>query len=465
MNVLLLNLPHPTRLMRRYVASYNAVNFLMPPLELLGLAGILKEWKGRRAQLLDAVAEGLDEEQTLKEVEQLRPDLVVSLIGFRAFKNDVEFLGRIKKELPGTKVVCFGYLAGMFAGEILERCALDAVIAEEPELAFSDLYDRYAAGDSPEGIEGVTWRENGTIHQNVPAQRIRDLDVLPFPDHSLPKLDLYNESFLGRPIATTVSARGCPFQCTYCVRMYGKEIVYRSAENVVAEIEAIQNEHSILNLRFMDDTFTLNRRRTLDICRGIQQRKLNTRWTCLTRIDSLDEEMLTEMSKAGCLRLYMGLESGSQRVLDAMKKGLTVETIREKMKIVRASGIEASAFFIAGFPGETEEDHQESVALAKEVGLDYIIVTKAQYWPGTELFAKSGRPAFDPWNPRSEGDPQSDSAGFVREQDLYRKFYFRPNYILKQAGKAIKSPKDVAQGLKQLIQYSTKPRGGDNDFI
>ena len=465
MKTLLLNLPHPTRIMRRYVASYHAVNFLMPPLELLSLGGVLRDWKGAPGELLDAIGEGLDAEATLSRVREARPGLVVSLVGFRSFGEDVGFLSRVKEALPEGLVVAFGYLAGLYARELLEREAIDAVIAGEPEQAFSDLHDRYSNGDPLEGIPGVTWREGDAVHENAAPDRIRDLDHLPFPDHSLARRELYNESFLGRPLATTISARGCPFQCTFCVRMYGNEVVFRSAGNVLDELEAIRTEHGIRNLRFMDDTFTLDRKRVLEICAGIRKYELGLRWTCLTRIDSVDPEMLDAMRESGCLRLYVGIESGSQRVLDAMEKRLTVETIREKMKAVRSSGMESSAFLISGFPGETPEDHEATVRLMNEVGLDYIIATKAQCWPGTQFFEQSGRAPFDPWDPHSEGDPDADAVSFERERELYRRFYLRPGYVLKSAARLLKNPSDLLQAARQLLAYLRKPRGGDDDFI
>ena len=451
--------------MRRYVASYNAVNFLLPPLELLGLGGVLKEWKRKPGQLLDAIAEGLSAEATLGKIRTAPPDLVVSLIGFRSFGNDVGFLGHVKRQFPETRVICFGYLAGLYAREILEREPLDAVIAGEPEIAFSQLCDRLADGRSLEGIRSVTYRADDGVHQNDPPQRIRDLDSLPFPAHGLARKGLYNESFLGRPIALIASARGCPYQCTFCVRMYGQEPVLRSSGNVLQEIELLREQHGIPNVRFMDDTFTFDRDRTLAICRGIRERTPDIRWTCLTRIDTLDEELLAAMRASGCQRLYVGIESGSQRVLDAMKKRLTVETIQEKMKLVRASGIESSGFLVAGFPGETEEDHHATVKLIREVGLDYIIATKVQCWPSTELFEQSGKTDFNPWDPHSEGDPDTDPVAFERERDLYRKFYFRPGYMLRAAAKLLKSPRDILLGARQLLQYARKPRGGDDDFI
>jgi radical SAM superfamily enzyme YgiQ (UPF0313 family) len=387
------------------------------------------------------------------------------MTGFRSFGNDVGFLGRLKRDLPEAKVVCFGYLAGLYPREILEREGLDGVIAGEPELAFSAVYDRLMARQGLEGIPGVTFRSGTDICQNPAPVRIRDLDTLPFPDHSLAKPGLYSESFLGRPIAATATARGCPFQCTFCVRMYGQEVIYRSAQNVIAEVQTLRNQHGIPNIRFMDDTFTLNRERTLEICQGIRESTPDLRWTCLSRIDALDGELLYAMTSSGCRRLYLGIESGSQRILDAMRKHLSVETIRQKMKLIKASGPEVSGFLIAGFPGETDEDHQATVRLIREIGLDYIIATKAQCWPGTHLFESSGRQDFDPWNPHSEGAPKTDAVGFERERDLYRRFYLRLGYALKTARKLFTSPDDLLRGALHLVRYAVKARGGDDDFI
>jgi anaerobic magnesium-protoporphyrin IX monomethyl ester cyclase len=466
MKTLLLNLPHPKRVMRRWVASYYAPNFLMPPLELMGLGAIVREWKQGEVRLIDAIAEGLDVEGTVARVRADPPDLIVSLAGFNTFPRDMAALDRIAESLPEAKVVLLGHLPSLFAPKVLEKTRADVVVRGEPELTFSELYEALRDGRDLGGVAGLSYRENGSVRTTRERGRIEDLDRLPFPDHSLLHLELYNESYLKRPIGVIMSERGCPFGCSYCVRTFGRRLLSRSAESILSEIEALGIRHGIRNIRFMDDTFTANRARLIALCQGLIERRLGVAWTCLTRVDVLDAEALSLMRRAGCRRMYLGLESGSQRVLDSLHKGLTVEGIRERMKTVRKSGIEASAFFIVGAPGETDEDVEESIRLAIELDLDYVIVTKMQYWPGTDLFESHGSTVgFDLFS----GEellyaPAALHKARVWQRRFYRRFYLRPAYVARHLGTLWRSPRDVAQGFFKLCTFLLKRNGWD-DFI
>jgi len=216
----------------------------------------------------------------------------------------------------------------------------------------------------------------------------------------------------------------------------------------------------------MDDTFTLNRQRTVKLCEEMIARRLEVSWTCLTRVDAVDAELLALMKRAGCRRMYIAAESGSQRILDYYKKGLTVEKIRSQMPIIQKSGIEASIFFMVGAPLETDDDVSQSIALAKELDLDFIIVTKLQYWPGTELFGQEGANVkFDIF---SEGEllyePANREAIAGRQRRFYREFYFRPRYFVKRLGTLLRSPADTLSGFLKLSAFVLGPRTSD-DFI
>jgi len=453
--------------MRRWVASYYAPNFLMPPLELMQLAAIVRQWKKSEVRLIDAIADSWDTDRVIAELRRQPPDLIVSLTGFNTFPRDMAVLDQLKAALPGTKLACFGYLPSQRPREVLERSRVDFVLREEPELTFSELYDRLAAGDTDglARIAGLAWRAADGPRLNLERPRILDLDALPFPDHSLLHLERYNESYLERPIGTIVSERGCPFQCTYCVREFGQKVASRSPESILAEIASLR-ELGIRNIRFMDDTFTMNRKRLVRICEGLIADYPGTAWTCLTRVDMVDAELLSLMRRSGCKRLYLGLESGSQRILDFYRKGLAVADTRRKMALVRESGIESSAFFVLGAPIETDADVELSIELAIELDLDYVIVTKLQYWPGTELFATHGGDVgFDLFTGE---ELLYAPAGYERvlewQRRFYRRFYLRPGYVRKRLATLLRSPFDVVGGFAKLCGFLLR-RQGWADFI
>lgn len=462
MKIALVNLPHRTRVMRRYVASYNAPNFLIPPLELMSVGAVLE--REHEVILIDAIAEELSREGLLRRLTSFGPELIVSLLGFKIVGEDIAELAHLRSKLPDAQTVAFGYLPSQCPRETLAAEGVDMVVIGEPEITLAELC---RGGGSPEGVAGLAFKRSGEIILNEPRPRIQDLDSLPFADISLIKTELYNESFLDRPIAVLLTARGCPFRCSYCVKTYGGEVVYRSAENVLAELSEIVSEHGIRNIRFLDDTFTANLPRAKAICRGMIERRLGIQWTCLTRPDTLDDELLGLMKQSGCKRIYAGIESGSQRVLDYYRKGYRVESVERQVRMIKKAGIEVSAFFIVGAPIETDEDVEQSISLAKRLDVDYIIVTMLQYWPGTDVFELM-RGDID-WNLLPLRCRPRDGALARRaiewERRFYREFYLRPGYILRRLSTLARTPSDIVEGYRKLKRFvrQTSPEG--DDFI
>ena len=465
--VLLVNLPGRVRLMRRYVAAYHAPNLRLPPLELMGLGAVARQRPGTRVQLLDCVAADLDLVPAVRRAQRFRPDVVVTLLGFEVCGEDLDALAVLRRALHPARVLAFGYLASALPERVLAQDACDAVLVGEPEHTFAEVLDRLARGGDLEGIAGLVRRIDGGVEHGPARDRIRDLDALPWPDHSLVDAGAYRESFMPRPIGAIMSARGCPHRCTFCVRTFGRELVLRSAESVAAEVTSLAGM-GIRHVRFMDDTFTVRRDRTLEICDRLGRHKGLT-WTALTRLPGLDDEQLRAMARAGCRRLYVGLESGSQRILDLYRKGLTVEQIREVVPRIQAAGIEVSAFFIVGAPGETESDVEASLQLALELEPDYVIVTRLQYWPGTELHETHRERLTFSLNPtRCEPLPEAgipSHADYLRwERTFYRRFYLRPGYMARRGATLARSPADIAEGLWRLGSW-VGGAGGQRDFI
>lgn len=471
MRVLLLNLPGRVRLMRRYVASYYAPNFLIPPLELMGLGAIAGQRSGCQVRLLDCVAAGLDLVPAVRRAQRFRPDVVVSLLGFEVCGEDLDALAVFRRALQPSTVLAFGYLAGELPEQVLAHDACDGVLLGEPELTFGEVLDHLERGADLDGIPGLARQVEGRMERGPERGRTQDLDALPWPDHSLLDQGAYRESFMPRPIGAIMTARGCPHRCTFCVRTYGRELVLRSAASVADEVASL-GRRGIRHVRFMDDTFTVRRDRTLEICDRLGREKGLT-WTALTRLGGLDDEQLAAMHRAGCQRLYVGIESGSQRILDQYRKNLTVEAIRDAVPRIQAAGIEVSAFFIVGAPGETESDVEASLQLALELEPEYVIVTRLQYWPGTDLHAEHReRLSFSLVPTHCEPLPAAgipSYADFLRwERMFYRRFYLRPSYMRRRAATLARSPADIAEGLARLgswVATSGSAADGGRDFI
>lgn len=434
--VLLVNLPHPVRLQRRWVASYYAPNFLLPPLELLSLAPALSGHA--EVALVDAIAEGLDPAGVVEHYRSWAPDLVVALTGFAVLDADLRALGAIRDGL-GAKSGVFGHLPTAEPAVIAARPEVDFVIRGEPELTLRDLCDRWPDVADVPGLATA----DGLA---PPRPRVVDLDALPPPDHRRVDLSHYREPFQPGPIGVLESARGCAFGCTFCVRAYGRKMVYHSVDWILGAVDDLRAS-GVRHLRFLDDTFTLDRSRVFELCAALRRDQGDLTWTALTRADRLDPAIATTLAASGCRRLYVGVESADEEVLARWEKGESLEQIRAGCAAARAAGIELSGFFVVGAEGETAADARRSADLAVELGLDFVIVTRLQLWPGTGLYARRGPLPPERWGIEAGDDP------FALERALYRRFYLRPGHVVRQLRRAVTSPRDAAVGVAGLGRY------------
>jgi len=462
--VLLVNLPHSERVQRRWVASYYAPNFLIPPVELMGLVSLLRE-RGDEAALVDAIAEELDSAAVAARFRRWEPDLVVGLSGFRILAEDLDALGAVRDGLPGCRSAIFGYLPTRAPDVVAAHRGVDYVLRGEPEETLCELVDAVATGGDLATIRGLAWKDDGgAVHVNDERPRVADLDALPFPDHGAVDLSHYNESFVPRPIGVVTSARGCPYDCSFCVRAYGRQIVYRSVDSLMDELSELR-ARGIRNVRFLDDTFTVDRKRTEQLCERMTAELPDLRWTCLTRLDRLDAPLARKMAAAGCRRVYVGIESGNAERLEAWGKGLNREQIRAGVRGARRAGIEVSGFFIVGAPGETPEETRASADFAASMGLDWVIATRLQYWPGTRLTRDGhGGVLMDLGEVEPGAGPEHDEALYDLERLFYRRFYLRPRWLAGRVRHALRSPRDSAMGAVSLGRWLAH-RTPSRDFI
>lgn len=436
--------------MRRWTATYHAPNFLMPPLELMGLAAIVREWKQGEARVVDCVALDQSLPDLLSESERFSPDVIVVAVGFGTFPEDLAAADALAEAHPQAIVALTGYLVSSHPLDVLAHSRAQVVLTDEPETTFSELWDRLEARASLAGLPGAAVRDAAGARVGAPRPRLDDLDRLPFPDHSLVDLSLYGEPMRPGPMGATVSSRGCPHACTFCTRTYGRLVRYRSPESVLAEARSLVLRLGIRSLRFMDDTLPLDRARLMRICTLLERERLGLTWTALSRLDTLDPELLDAMVHSGCRRLYIGFESTSQLVLDRIRKGYSATEMERRVRDVKRAGLEVSGFFIVGTPWETDDDVDRSIQAAIDWNLDYVIVTRLQFWPGTQLGSESPGVSLFPFRPASAPDRTLEL-----EQRFYRRFYLRPGYVAHRMTRLLARPLDALAGLRSLGTYLT----------
>ncbi|MEW5818461.1 MAG: radical SAM protein, partial [Spirochaetota bacterium] len=297
-----------------------------------------------------------------------------------------------------------------------------------------------------ENVPGLAYKKNGNIIVTAHPQEI-DFDKFPNPARHLLPNELYAEFPTQRKNFTVmVTSLGCPMQCGFC-EAGGTLYCARSAETVVNEMEECSGKFNIREIDFFDYEFTAVQQRVLDICSKIKDRKLNIKWACRSRVDRINEKLLHEMKSAGCSRIYFGIESGSQEILENVHKKITLNQVKDAVGMAKGFGIQTLGFFLIGAPGETRGTVKETVRFARQLGLDYVQFSKCLAKPLTglwkEMVKNSGEDYWKDWVLGRELDrslPRPWTQLTNQEIDnltkrAYISFYCRPLFLFRAVRK------------------------------
>jgi radical SAM superfamily enzyme YgiQ (UPF0313 family) len=418
MNILLLNPPaqHNKKFIRegRCTQEQGVWGTLWPPVSL-AMTGAVLEREGHGVRIIDCPAVSMSFEQLEHELRQFSPRLVIWSTGTPSIAGDLAFAGAVKKCLPACLTAVFGTHVTALDRQCLQAApALDCIIRNEPELTARALAAALASGAPLSDIEGLTWRDTaGTIISNPARPFIDNLDSLPLPAWHLLSHQKYVLPLKGRPFLIIAPQRGCPFNCTFCTcqTYYGKKLRTRSAASIIAEIQYDIDRFGVRDFFFWAETFVIDRQHVADICRAMIDAKLDIAWTCNSRIDIVDAELLKLMARAGCWMISYGIESADQQVLDAVRKGTRVEQAAAAVSLARNAGIKTAGHFIFGLPGDTEEAMRKTLKLARSLKLDVAQFYSAVPFPGSRLYEQA---VAQGWI------ESTDFAGFIQSSSVMR---------------------------------------------
>ncbi len=419
-------------------------------------------------------------ERMVEKLGAISPDLVGITITSVDWEVSRWMIAELKKRLPSVRIVVGGIHPTLWMERCFEECpAIDFLIYGEGEHTMRELAAALASGSPTGGIRGLICRDgSGALVRTEPRAQVADIDTLPFPAHGLVDVRDYlpSPTFYKRlPHANIIGARGCPFHCIFChtdtrVRM-------RSAVNIVDEIEMLRREHGVRDIAFWDDTFTLSEERATAFCEEMIRRRLGVYWAVNARVDRVNERLLRLMKRAGCWRILYGIESGVQKNLDTLRKGTTLEQIRNAVGMTTKAGIEAYGTFMFGIPGETFQEGLETIDFACSIGLDYAVFVNLTPLPGTSVYEDltSGRlkPAKFTENRFNFKNVSFVPEGMTEEQIRFliqaghRRFYVNPRMVIRKV-LSIRSFYDLAKYLKGFLllataSYSAEPAAGNPD--
>jgi len=376
---------------------------LFPPLSLAWVAAIAEK-AGHKVIIIDARTLKLTKEETLSALQEFKPDILGFMLTTYMFPETLGWIRYLKERLK-VPVVVGGYNLRVYPKESVLPPEIDFGIVEHAYYTIPALFKELEGGKNFDKVPGLVYKDAAGVKVTLHPEKI-NFDLFPNPARHLLPNGLYAEFPTQRKNFTVmITSLGCPRACTFC-EAGGTLYSPRSPVTVLNEMEECYHKYNIREIDIFDYEFPMIRDRTLAICKGIGDRKLDITWACRARIDSVDEELLRQMQKAGCRRIYYGIESGVQEILDKVNKGTTLSQIRETIRLTKHFGIQALGFFLIGAPGETEKTVKQTVGFAKELDLDYVQFSKVLAKPLTGMWKDFKKQGIDYWQDWISGRTQ-----------------------------------------------------------
>lgn len=413
-----------------------------PPLSILTLATTLRD-SGNNIEVIDAPALNL----TIPDIQSKASnfDAAIVLTSTMTVNADAEVLMELKKTNPNLLTMVFGAHPTFMPEHTLTKKGIDIAIQNEAEFVCRDLLQTYQSNNNWKECLGIAFNDDGNLQINPPYPYIKNLDELPIPDRTLlpSDTDYFNPIVKRIPYTTMMTSRGCPGKCNFCSSppFYGRTMRFRSAEKVLEELRVIKSL-GYKEVFIRDEIFTASKKRLKEICNGMIEEKMDISWICSARIGSVDKEMMVLMKKAGCHMLRLGVESGSQAILENIQKGITVEKTKETFKWTHEVGIDTHAHMMIGNPGETRETIKQTINFLFEIEPTIITCGICTPYPGTPLFevVRKEHPEIGDgsqcdlsrlhtqsfYNEVFCDIPPDELTSLLRK--IYRKFYLRPKY-------------------------------------
>lgn len=436
---------------------------VLEPYSLLQVAGMLRE-QGHEVRLIDANGLDLDWAQTESLMKQSPYDALIFRFTPTTYDADMRTATISKRIQPDAFTAAICWTLRTQPREVLtETPALDFYIMHEYEAVTPKLFESLSNGHGPDGVSGVAYRKGQEIIVNPTAQPIIDYDSLPLPAFDLiPDLQPYHiNSPHGKPFTIMYASKGCPFACTFCT-VRRTSFKKRSSDSILKEISYLKERFGIRTISFFDETFTMDRKRVIELCEGLKRDNLNITWYCNTRVELVSKDLFLKMREGGCRGVSFGVESGSQQILDNIQKGNTIEEAEAAIKSAKEAGIKTYCSFIIGLPGETKDTIQETYDFVRRTRPTGAQFNVAVPYPGTPMFEEAVekgwvKPTLN-WRDlyQHSANMRTDS---LTENQLesarkmaYRNLYFNSRWLLGNLYWVLKYPEDFPVATRYFVK-------------
>lgn len=414
----------------------------MPPLGVAYLASYL-ERDGATVKIIDANAERL----TFQDLKERFKDEEPRFVGITAttplMENALHIASLCKDLFPEVRVIMGGVHPTILPDEVLQHKHVDFVVRGEGEETIREL----VKGKDQESVMGISYRKDGAVVHNPDRPLIKSLDEIPLPAYHLLPMKRYFPAMGGYkrlPGTSLMAGRGCPGKCTFCYKCFGNTLRWRSPQNILDEIKLLISTYGIREASFYDDTFTMYKKKTMELCELLLKDRIDLTWSCFSRIDFVTPELLSLMKRAGCHQIMYGIESADPEILKNIRKNVSLEKAEEAVRMTNEAGIDSRLAFMIGNPGETEETMERTLQYAIRLSPALVIFNITTPYPGTEMFAWARESGYL----RTEDWSQYDLSTVVMElptisseailkfyRTVHRRFYLRASYLVRRAFK------------------------------
>lgn len=400
-------------------------------------------------------------------IENYHPDIVGISVLTPKLTSALRIAEIAKEFSSKIIVVCGNHHATARPNDILSHKCIDFLVRGEGEHTFHELIKALIEGNEAyKDTKGLSYKINGTIINNELRGLIPDLDSLPVPNR---RLLMESETYSNEQLSMVMTSRGCPFNCGFCASstIWRRKVRFRSIEHIYREIRELGEDYGIRNITFMDDSFTVNSRKVVELCNALIADKINITWSCLTRVDIISDSLIALMKKSGCTKIVVGIESGNERILQFINKNTTLNMIRNAVGILRRHNMFWAGFFLFGLPTETEAEILDTLSFMREIRPDWAHVSMFTPYPGTTLYDycrenkiigdnvnydkythQCGALDFSGQIPKKRGDElalyllrefhnYNSSIRSLTKRALSRKYYKKPSLIISDIKKMI----------------------------
>ena len=420
-----------------------------PPLELLNCAAIL-EADGHRVRIVDAQAEGLTPEQVASRVGSAEMALVTSsaLDRWQCPSFELQPVTAVIEQLRGRvgQVFLTGFHGTVRPRAMLEITGVDAVVRGEPERTVQEI----AAGRPWQEIQGLTFLRDGQLVSTADRTPL-DMTALPVPAFHLVDLKHYQYEVLGPRFMVLEGTRGCPYPCTFCSRVIqGRRVRRKTVVQLGREVEAAVKQFGVRNVYFIDLEFTASPEMARGISNYIINQNISLRWCCQTRADQVEEPLLRLMRQAGCRLIHFGIETGSPRIAEQIRKKISIERQRQALELAKRVGMETLCFFLLGHPGETEEEMQQTIRFARELNPTYASFHRVSPYQGAPLYQQAAGNSDELFPAFAGSEEERGNVDRLVRQAIWS-YYVRPRYIFSRLLRS--SPVSLWRQLRLFAGY------------